>query len=301
MKKTIQKVGVLIVALLSQFTNAQGCSDAGFCTLSSFKPNTETSPAANQIKLGLFLGSADQSVSVWGNYLEYNRQFSEKFSLNTKLTTLSQNGNGYSNFGLGDLFLNANLTIAPKLLLTFGTKIPLTQANKKENNLALPMDYQSSLGTFDAIVGLGYQIKKLQLVLALQQPLTQNKNEFLAESANTPTVLKTFFSTRQFKRSADLMLRVAYPFTLSDSFQLTTGVLPVYHLNNDRYTDLSGVERTIQGSQGLTLNGNLFLDYKINATQALQLNLGMPFVVRDARPDGLTRGFIATVEYKINF
>ena len=57
----------------------------------------------------------------------------------------------------------------------------------------------------------------------------------------------------------------------------------------------------IEGSQGLTLNWNLYLDYELNNDQALQLNVGSPFIVRDTRPDGLTRSFVASLEYRIKF
>jgi hypothetical protein len=77
--------------------------------------------------------------------------------------------------------------------------------------------------------------------------------------------------------------------------------LPIYHLSNDKYTNNLGIENEIKGSQGLTLNGNAYLDYEINNKNALQLNVGMPFVVRDARPDGLTRSFVVNLEYKVKF
>lgn len=78
-------------------------------------------------------------------------------------------------------------------------------------------------------------------------------------------------------------------------------MLPIYHLTNDKFTDELNIKREIEGSQGLTLNGNVYFDYEFNAKSSLQLNVGMPFVVRDARPDGLTRSFIANLEYRIKF
>jgi hypothetical protein len=59
--------------------------------------------------------------------------------------------------------------------------------------------------------------------------------------------------------------------------------------------------KEIIGSQGLTLNGNTYIDYEFNSKNIIQLNLGMPVIVRDARPDGLTRSFIANLEYRIKF
>ena len=92
------------------------------------------------------------------------------------------------------------------------------------------------------------------------------------------------------------MLRASYPVNIGDKFKLTPGILPVYHLQNDRYTDIAGVEKEIEGSLGLTLNGNVYFDYFINSMNAVQLNMGMPFIVRQSRPDGLTRHFILTLE-----
>ena len=77
--------------------------------------------------------------------------------------------------------------------------------------------------------------------------------------------------------------------------------MPIYHLINDKYTDEFNVEQEITGSQGLTLNGNIYLDYEINRKNKIQINMGMPFIVRDSRPDGLTRSFIANLEYRIKF
>ncbi len=282
---------------------AQGCSDAGVCTVHSFKPNglDSISENHNQFKAGVSYGAADYSISVFGTYVEYSRQLNEKFGLNAKITSLSQSGNGISSFGLSDIFINSNYRINRKATLTLGVKLPLSDANKKENGRALPMDYQSSLGTFDLVLGFGYTIRSLQLVAAIQQPLTQNNNEFFAEAYPLDSPLRAFQSTNQFKRSGDVMLRGSYPIDFGEKFRLTPSLLPIYHLSNDKYTNQDDVEVEIEGSQGLTLNWNIYLDYELNKKQALQFNMGAPFIVRDARPDGLTRSFVASIEYRIKF
>lgn len=284
------------------YSYGQGCSDAGFCTINSFKPNgtEDTKVLNNQFKIGAFFGGADNAIAVYGTYLEYNRQWGKKFGLDARLTTLAQNGNDISVFGLSDIFLNANYKASEKLTFTLGTKLPLSSADKTYNNLPLPMDYQASLGTLDLIFGIGYQIKKLQLVAAIQQPLTQNDNQFFASAYPIGSPLRDFQSTNKFHRAGDVLLRVSYPFDINSKLKLTPSILPIYHLANDTYTEevaISTIE--IEGSQGLTINGNAYLDYQINQKSALQLNVGMPFLVRDARPDGLTRGFIANLEYRI--
>jgi hypothetical protein len=302
-KFSFNLMAVTFFTLWTSFTYGQGCSDAGFCTINSFKPNTTDSSrvADNQLKTGAFFGLADNSISVYGNYLEYYRQISGKLGLDVKLTSLGQQGNGISTFGLSDIFVNANYKLSERFKLTVGTKIPLSQANKKVNNLALPMDYQASLGTTDLVFGLGFEIKKMQLVAAVQQPLTQNNNAFLSADYPVNSELSKFQSTQQFGRSGDILLRVSYPLNISHKLTLTPSILPIYHLTNDKFTDEFNEIKEIQGSQGLTLNGNAYLDYELNSKSIIQLNVGVPFIVRDSRPDGLTRSFIANLEYRVKF
>jgi len=292
-----------LMVLLSYYTNAQGCSDAGFCTIDSFKPNSEDGIAINQnqFKIGFSFGGADYETSVFGNYIEYNRTLSDKFGIDLKLTSLAQNGNDIAEFGLSDIYLNANYKINDKFKLSAGAKVPLTDGNTMADDISLPMDYQASLGTFDMILGVGFKVDDIQFVAALQQPLSQNSNQFVGEDYPVDSPLREFQTTNQFKRSGDVLLRASYPIAIGDKLKITPSLLPIYHLTNDQYTDALGVEKDIEGSQGLTLNANAYFDYAINEKSALQLNLAMPFVVRDTRPDGLTRSFVANLEYRFKF
>lgn len=296
-------ITITLFALGSHYAYAQGCSDAGFCTINTFKPNSNdsTKMLKNQFKLGAFWGQANNSIAVYGTYLEYNRQLSRNFGLDAKLTTLAQNGNNISVYGLSDLFINANYKASEKLKFTLGIKMPLSKANKANNSISLPMDYQPSLGTFDLIVGIGYEIKKIQIVAAIQQPLTQNNNQFIATNYPINSALSTFQSTNKFERSGDVLLRASYPINIQSKLKLTPSILPIYHLTNDKYTDKFNIKKEIKGSQGLTLNGNMYLDYEINTKNTIQFNMGMPFIVRNIRPDGLTRSIIMTLEYRIKF
>lgn len=303
--KSFKIILILTSILISKynFTYGQGCSDAGFCTLNSFKPNSTDSSEVlnNQFKIGAFFGKADNSISVYGNYLEYNRQLNDKFGIDAKLTTLGQNGNGISELGLSDIFVNANFKASKNLIITLGAKLPLSLSDKESENLPLPMDYQSSIGTFDLLFGIGYELQKIQFVVAIQQPLTQNENQFIATNYPSDSKLRTFQSTNKFQRSGDILFRVSYPFSLNSKIKLTPSILPIYHLTNDSYTDELDVKREIIGSKGLTLNGNIYLDYEINRKSIIQFNFGIPFIVRDSRPDGLTRSLIANLEYRIKF
>ncbi|MFV8337123.1 hypothetical protein ACNQF7_13715 [Flavobacterium sp. RSP29] len=51
----------------------------------------------------------------------------------------------------------------------------------------------------------------------------------------------------------------------------------------------------------MTINGNIIGAYAINTKNSIELSLATPFVVREVRPDGLTRKFTAGIIYKVSF
>ena len=293
----MRKKLLVLIVLISTFTAfGQGCSDAGFCTLENFQVQSNDSlDYKNSFKVGINLGSADNDVSVFGSYLEYNRKLSKIVDIDVKLNYLSQSISGFSSSALSDAYLVSNFKINQKTKASLGLKIPFTNGNLKDNGIALPMDFQPSLGTFDLILGLSRAYNNLSFALALQQPLTQNENQFLAPLGSG------YFSTNNYKRAGDVLFRATYLYRINDKWSLSPSLLPIYHLANDKFTDAANIEREINGSSGLTLNGNAYLNYQVNTRNSLELSLGMPLVVRDARPDGLTRGFVANLEYKIKF
>lgn len=294
---------IIVLSAIIYIARGQGCSDAGFCTLGSFKSGglDSTSRFRNQLKVGVSYGSADHSISIFGTHFDYQRVLNKKLVLNAKLSSLSQSGNGISAFGFSDLFLNVDYPIHEIGKLTVGFKLPLNDGSKFRDNLPLPMDYQSSLGTLDFLLGISRELNNFHLALAFQLPLSQNQNEFIAEDYPADSPLKQFQTTNRFIRRGDMMVRVAYPLTINNNFKITPGLLPIIHLGKDKYTDKQGIERAIDGSQGLTLNGTVHIDYEMNDKHSIQLNAGAPFIVRKERPDGLTRGFIAALEYRRKF
>lgn len=285
-----------ILFVISFYSYGQGCSDAGFCTLENFQGTiSDTISLKNSFKIGANIGSADNDVSVFGSYLEYTRQLNFKWELLAKVTYLSQSIDGFSSSSLADAYLTTSYTVNPSVKVIGGFKIPFTDGNLKDNGFALPMDFQPSLGTLDLILGASKSYKNWAFVFAYQQPLTQNNNEFLAPANSS------FISTNEFKRSGDILLRTSYRFNIADKFNVTPSLLPIYHLANDKFTDIKDIEKEIKGSNGLTLNANVYLNYIFNQKNSLELSFGSPLVVRDKRPDGLTRSFVANLEYKFSF
>jgi hypothetical protein len=284
---------------------AQGCSDAGFCTLNATKPfswdTIPSTPTYNSLKLGFSAGRADYDIQIFSSYLEYSRSINDHVSVDFKVTALSQKGPTHQSLGLSDVFVTTNYKWFNNTVATLGLKIPLNDGNTIKSGNGLPLDYQTSLGTLDFIAGYGFHVRKLQLVAAGQFPLTQNKNQFLATDFTSDSPFSKFPSTHTFKRRPDVLLRLSYPLSLSHSWTLTPGILPIYHIGEDQYTDENGDTKAITGSSGLTLNTTVFLSYQTKKGNRFEFNAGTPLIAREVRPDGLTRKFIATVEYKIRF
>lgn len=279
-----------------QFSNAQGCSDAGFCSIGSFaslnKNNISTTNSS--LRLGTAIGIGEQSINVITPYIQFDQQFKD-FQLQVKATYNSASKNNYSISGIGDLFIVGTKTYnnknGSKILLNAGLKLPLGNEDSKSNGTSLPMAYQSTLGTVDAIAGITYQKNNWDVSAAFQIPLTKNnKNSFI-----TPLIgsdLNNFVSTRMFNRKSDMLLRATKSFKVSDKINMSYGTLAIYHLGNDSYTDNSGKVNTINDSEGLTLNLNLSLNWKLSNKMSINFITGTPVVVRKSRPDGLTRSFV---------
>jgi len=256
---------------------------------------------SSKLSSGLSFGSADYGITVFGALVGYSARFTEKWSADARLTFLSQVGNGISAVGPADLFFNVNYQASQKLVFTLGTKIPLTKADRVLEGIPLPMDYQSSLGTLDVIAGVKYTTAKWQWALAAQLPLRQNENAFFPQLYDTSSVLNTIQATNGFQRQADILLHISRPIWMSEKVTFTPGLLPIYHLGEDQFTDVDGIVKNIEGSDGLTLNGTVYIEIKLNDVNTLDFSLGFPFIVRDARPDGLTRSFVFGVGYAARF
>lgn len=293
----------LIIILPCMYIHAQGCSDAGICTIEALKPAASSieMQKSSKVSAGFSVGSADYGITVFGGNLGYSGRLTERFSLDAKVTFLSQSGNDIGVAGPGDVFINVNYGVSQKFILTAGTKIPLTKADKKFDGVPLPMDYQSSLGTFDLLAGIKYNPERWQWALAVQIPLRQNENAFFPELYDTTSLVSTIQATNGFHRQADILLHVSRTFEMSDKITFTPGLLPIYHVSEDTYTDIDGIIKNIDGSDGLTLNGTVFIDVELDDVSTLEFSLGFPFIVRDARPDGLTRSFVFGAGYSAEF
>jgi hypothetical protein len=293
---------LLLFCILNTMSYAQGCSDAGICSVgNSF--TSELAENKNEIEIGGVFGKGEADVTSILVYITYTRNFSEKFSLSEKITYSQASGNFGTRGQFGDVFLIGNYkfkkAINKQWSTLFGFKLPLSSSNLKINGYPIPLDYQASLGTFDGIVGINLNYKKWDFNAALQLPIiNNNKNSYFKEYSGS----NDFPSTNLFERKPDVLFRSIYTLkTNNKKFIFKPNLLFIYHLGEDSFENIFGKRERIPGSEGLTINGNLISSYVINSKSSIELSLATPFVVRTIRPDGLTRSITAGFVYKRSF
>ena len=299
MKKTII---FLFTLLMYSFSFGQGCSDAGICSVGQPFQNEEKT-LKNSIEVSAIYGTGDADVTYFSPYISYTRRINERLTLSSKVTFSSANGSFGTRATFGDAYLIGNYTFkeikSKQWSALLGWKFPFTTSNLKINNFSLPLDYQASLGTFDLFLGTNLNYKKWDFNAAVQIPVfNNNKNSYFSEYSASID----FPSTNLFERKSDALFRTTYTLkTANKKFTFKPNILFIYHLGEDTYETIFGQRETIEGSDGLTINGNIITSYQLNKNSNLELSLASPFVVRDVRPDGLTRGFVAAVSYRIAF
>jgi len=311
MRKITMLLTLAVFASGLNIVNAQGCSDAGVCTIHAIKNNTESEGGAdktkNEVVVGFSFGKGERKTNDYTTAVEYTRRLTKQTSVTGKINFSAVTGELANTTGLGDLFLSVNhafdIKKAWQKSFIAGIKVPLGNADIIKNGIYLPMPYQTSLGTTDLVLGLNFIKNSFGATIAVQQPLKPtNSNRFLPSDYPLNALTAKYLPTNKFVRKGDVLLRFSYNIKLDNKkFTIRPSLLSIYHEANDTYLDEANTRKEIAKSSGLTLNGIVFADYKLNAKSSFELGVGTPFVVRTNRPDGLTRSVVASLDYRINF
>jgi hypothetical protein len=299
MKKTLL-IGTVL--LLASFVNAQGCSDAGICTVNKGF-TADSLQLNNNLEFSSIYSTGEADLQYLSHYASFTKRLNKRIAFTGKVTLSTANGSFGTITQLGDAFLVGNYSFKEKNKTQWsallGFKFPFTNSNTKINGNSIPLDYQSSLGTIDLFVGTNLHHKKWDFNTAIQIPiLNLNENSYRKEITGS----NDFSSTNLFERKPDALLRATYTIkTPNNKFIFKPNVLFIYHLGEDTFENLDGRRTAIEGSDGLTLNGNIITAYQINKQNQIELSVATPFIVRDIRPDGLTRSFVMSVNYRYSF
>ncbi|MEZ4725470.1 MAG: hypothetical protein R2863_12520 [Candidatus Kapaibacterium sp.] len=306
---------ILLLILNATSVLSQGCSDAGLCSFNMVEhDSTVTDEMHYTLGLSNTIGIGDESVLINSTGVEFGANYSD-FGIVAKIPFTFTSGTLGQTNGLGDLtvLLSSKLYSEENLSLSVagGVKIATNKADlRNEDDLSMPMVYQTSNGTNDVILLLAANIDEWVFSTGVQIPLNRNENTFIENSALVEPITgfsdeyylnwKNYQSSRNFKRGSDVMLKIEKYFTIQDDLKFMAGILPVYRLVESIYEDYNGNDITIMNSDGLTLNIIAGLNYKVTEKHTFGLNIGFPVVTREIRADGLTRALVANVDFKFN-
>jgi hypothetical protein len=299
---------LILLAFCSIHAFAQGCSDAGFCSLGALKNVTGSDGPKHMLDIGFNFGYGEQKTLTYNPYLQYGVTLNEHWFVQGKLTSTYAKGFLGNKFDVGDVYgvvtYKPTTNAKSDIHLVGGIKIPLTTANDKNaDGLPLPLDYQSSIGTYDIIAGVNYIFHKyLEADAALQVPVIQNNKSTFFQSLypNEPRIIY-FPSTNKFERRPDVLFRLGYYINLPAAITIKPNLLAIYHMGQDSYEDQQGVRTVLIGTKGLTLNEGVTLTKRFKNNNSLELITAMPIKGRQVRADGLTRKWILNVLYSVVF
>ncbi|MCB9252157.1 MAG: hypothetical protein H6605_06790 [Flavobacteriales bacterium] len=305
--RTMILLTMLLLGGVSTNVLAQGCSDAGFCTAGSVKPDGEKGDEIrSSIEFNVGYAIGEQGISIITPQFQPEIKINNKSIMQIKVPWVIAGSGKVKANGLGDVIITYNYQadslIKMPVTFTLGLRIATSTSSQRYEEIPLPMPYQSSLGTTDLIAGIKFRLKKgFNLAFGFQMPMVNgNQNSFDSAAfykleAETD---KQFFISSGIKRKPDLMMRLDKSF-FKPKMTYTVGVLPIYHLGEDKVISKGNKEETLKGSGGLTLNLTGSVVRKLNEKSRLSLSFGAPMLVRESRPDGLTRAFVGILGYKI--
>jgi hypothetical protein len=287
--------------------NSQGCSDAGFCTMGAMKPdqpyNKKLEFKLRTMELSFYRGTTNLTPIVYVTTVDLNFSLNRRTTFQVKLPFQFVDGKLASTSSLGDISLcfTRNLFSSDRfdVNLSIGGKIPTNSSNKNTQGRPLPMYYQTSLGTYDAIAGLSLVSRNWLFATGIQVPLNQNGNEFLWspwDDTVEKDYVRKYALAKDLKRGIDVMLRVERNFRLS-RFNFSIGLLPIYRVTRDEFTNSKGIRIVSDQAMGLALSGIVTGGYSFNTQSGLRLLLGHKIVQRELNPDGLTREFVSSLTY----
>ncbi len=302
----------LLLSTFVLFSWGQGCSDAGFCTMGAMKPDQSFSRRINfklrSVEVSFYRGTSTLSPIIYSMTADVNIGISDRLGFQVKMPYQWVTGRFANTQGAGDisLSLTQNLVRNNQLDINFtvGAKIPTNNSNlKSDNGLALPMYYQTSLGSYDVIAGISLLTSKWLLAFGYQQALTANENTFRYGEwvrFGDREYLSSYDVGVGLKRGTDIMFRVERSVRFIN-WALSFGMLPIYRITPDKGL----IEVREDGAEikttGLALSYLTGVTYHLSTTSSVKMLYGYKLLDRKTNPDGLTRDDVFTLGYLMRF
>lgn len=297
----------------------QGCSDAGFCTMGAMRPDQHKSQHLN-LRLNALEFTQHFGATKFGDYL-LSYIVDADFALNAKSTLHFKlpytfvfnklplvHGVGDFSFSYTRLLLKQGKW---QIAGTLGGKIPTNGNDLTHNGIPLPSYYQTSLGTYDLVAGVGIVYGNWLFTTGYQQAFNRTKNQFLNyveggvrknsfDGTEYASFASAYANSKELQRSPDVMLRIERNFRIG-RFNAHLGLLNIYKLEDDEVTNFKGARVKIPESGGLTINGLVGAGYRFSTHSAVKVLFGRKIIVKEKSPDGLSREYVNNISYEIRF
>lgn len=308
---------MVFMILVIFFMNApsaqgQGCSDAGFCTMGAMRPdqtyNKEVKFRLRALEVNYYRGESLATPIISAVNADFTFGIGENYAIQAKIPFQWVKGQLGETQGLGDISLSATRSFEKKdytLGITLGAKVAVGNASKEGSNGDLPMYYQTSLGSYDLVLGGSLINDKWLLATGVQIPIIhRNENDFRwghwKETEHEEYVFE-YNLANQLQRAPDAMLRVERNWRYVN-YNFGIGTLAIYRFLKDKRYDFQQ-DKTIQVAKtsGLSLNLLANAGYQINVRHAIKAVYALKLLAREINPDGLSRHAVLSVSYVYRF
>ena len=301
---------------------AQGESDPGLSQLGAMRSGAATIVTEDEYESNKVQFSVSNTFARGEKDVKYNIPQAEIIApiasdatmgyFHIRIPFVSASGELGNKWGLGDLgvsythFLMAdpeNWTIQATAGLQFG----MTTANLSDTrSRPLPMSYQSSMGSTEALAGVNFSWKEyLRIAAGYQQAIIRYKqNDYTGLSYfNDPIYSSSDYTVgRKLYRYGDAMMRVEGHLT-GNRAGFTAGALGFYHVHDDLYMDPFYGWQYIKDSHGFSMNltGNAFIRFGRYGSCKLDVSGAIPLITRAVRPDGTQRQWVIMPRFTYYF
>ncbi len=328
----MKKLLIIPLLLAAFWIKGQGCSDPGICTIGTLNSATSKDSASEfpldsasleDLMTATFVDekwkasiAAVYALGAPNNFLIYTSTFrfsyrlKKRVLLNVKVPVSFVTGDLGNNSGVGDITVSLQNTFrnagGKRFAYIVGVVLPSGDANNSDNGFVLPMQYQTTLGAVNALVGLSGTYRGWSGSFGYQHSFGANGNTFstsgLELDPNMPGYdelnpkRNLYVSSNQIVRSGDLFLRLEKRIKIK-KFGLYFGALPIYRVAESTILTDSVGRLSVAGSDGLTLNLTAGMNYNFNRNSSLRFIYGKPFVQRTNLPDGLGRRQVMILSY----
>jgi len=319
----IKSIYILLIGVLMAVQGfAQGCSDAGFCTMGAMKPDQAYSNKINfklrSIELSQYQGTTDLTPTIYVANLDIGIGITDKTGFQVKLPYQWTTGSMGQAAGMGDISISATHMVHRfnnfELNATLGMKIPSNKSDltsqgrvqPQSDGLVLPMYYQVSLGSWDVVAGASLINEKWLLAVGYQNALTANNNTFSWDEWDPPVYpsedyIERYDMATKLKRGSDVMLRLERNFRFA-RYSFNIGLLSIYRITKDQIIDnATGEYFKLDKTTGLALTGLAGFGYNFNINNTVKFTYGLKLMDREVNPDGLNRHDVMIIAYLFRF